>query len=158
MRPSEMTLLRKELAKVVAENRNLQKKISEIEGTLTKKNILLELEIDRLRLELAARDRRMETYENSDAASSTGSLYNAERAAFRKKMEKEDVQEDGPESNDEDKARKGPPVGHAGASHGNKAERTVTLHVRKCEGCGRGCISELPSKVKMVYDFAADGP
>ena len=87
-----MTLLRKELAKVVAENRNLQKKISEIEGTLTKKNILLELEIDRLRLELAARDRRMETYENSDAASSTGSLYNAERAAFRKKMEKEDVQ------------------------------------------------------------------
>ena len=53
MRPSEMALLRKELAKVVAENRNLQKKISEIEGTLTKKNILLELEIDRLRLELA---------------------------------------------------------------------------------------------------------
>ena len=40
MRPSEMALLRKELAKVVAENRNLQKKISEIEGTLTKKNIL----------------------------------------------------------------------------------------------------------------------
>ena len=105
MRPSEMALLRKELAKVVAENRNLQKKISEIEGTLTKKNILLELEIDRLRLELAARDRRMETYENSDAASSTGSLYNAERAAFRKKMEKEDVQEDGPEPKDEGKTR-----------------------------------------------------
>ena len=157
MRPSEMALLRKELAKVVAENRNLQKKISEIEGTLTKKNMLLELEIDRLRLELAARDRRMETYENSDASSSTGSLYNAERAAFRKKMEKEDVQEDGPEPKDEGKTRKGPPVGHAGASHGNKAERTVTLHVRKCEGCGRGRISELPSKVKMVYDFAADG-
>ena len=157
MRPSEMALLRKELAKVVAENRNLQKKISEIEGTLTKKNMLLELEIDRLRLELAARDRRMETYENSDASSSTGLLYNAERAAFRKKMEKEDVQEDGPEPKDEGKTRKGPPVGHAGASHGNKAERTVTLHVRKCEGCGRGRISELPSKVKMVYDFAADG-
>ena len=157
MRPSEMALLRKELAKVVAENRNLQKKISEIEGTLTKKNMLLELEIDRLRLELAARDRRMETYENSDASSSTGLLYNAERAAFRKKMEKEDVQEDGPEPKDEGKTRKGPSVGHAGASHGNKAERTVTLHVRKCEGCGRGCISELPSKVKMVYDFAADG-
>ena len=64
-------------------------------------------------------------------SSSTGSLYNAERAAFRKKMEKEDVQEDGPEPNDEDKARKGPPVGHAGASHGNKAERTVTLHVQQ---------------------------
>ena len=152
-----MALLRKELAKVVAENRNLQKKISEIEAMFTKKNILLELEIDRLRLELAARDRRMETYENSDASSSTGSLYNAERAAFRKKMEKEDVREDGPEPKDEDKTRRGPPAGHAGASHGNKAEMTVTLHVRKCEGCGRGHLSGLPSKVKMVYDFAVDG-
>ena len=49
-------------------------------------------------------------------------------------------------------------MGHAGASHGNKAERTVTLHVRKCEGVrARVHLSELPSKVKMVYDFAADG-
>ena len=151
-----MALLRKELVNVVAENRNLQKKISEIEATLTKKNTLLELENDRLRLELASRERRMETYENSDA-SSTGSLYNAERAAFRKKMEEGDVQQDGPEPNDEGKTRKGPPAGHTGASHGNKAERTVTLHVRKCEACGRGHLSGLPSKVKMVYDFAADG-
>ena len=157
MKPSETTLLRKELTKVVAENRNLQKKISEIEATLTKRNTLLELENDRLRLDLAARDRRMEAYENSDASSSTGSLYNAERAAFRKKMEKEDAQEDGPESNDEEKTRRGPPAGHAGASHGNKAERTVTLRVRKCKGCRRRCLSGLPPGVKMVYDFAADG-
>ena len=152
-----MALLRKELVNVVAENRNLQKKISEIEATLTKKNTLLELENDRLRLEIAARDRRMETYENSDAAASTGSLYDAERAAFRKKMEKEDAQEDGPEPNDEGKARKGPPSGHTGASHGNKAERTVTLRVRKCKECGRGHLSGLPPRVKMVDDFAADG-
>ena len=157
MRPSEMALLRKELATVVAENRNPQKKIFEIERTLTKKNILLELEIDRLRLELAARDRRMEAYENSDASPSTGSLYNAECAAFRKKMEEGDVQQDGPEPNDEDEARKGPPAGYAGASHGNKAERTVTLHVRKCGACGKRHLSGLPSKVKMMYDFTADG-
>ena len=115
------------------------------------------MENDRLRLELAASYRRMETYENSDASSSTGSLYNAERAAFRKKMEKEDVREGGPETNDEDKACRGPPAGHAGASHGNKAERTVTLHVRKCGACGTRHLSGLPPKVKMVYDFAADG-
>ena len=157
MKPSETTLLRKELTKVVAENRNLQKKISEIEATFTKRTTLLELENDRLRLELAARERRVETYENSDSPPSTGSLYNAERAAFRKKMEKEDAQGDGPEPNDEEKTRRGPPAGHAGASHGNKAERTVTLRVRKCKGCRRGRLSGLPPRVKMVYDFAADG-
>ena len=157
MKPSDITLLRKELVKVTTEYRNFQVKMSKLEASLTKRMMLLEMENDRLRLELAARERRMETYENSDASSSTDSLYNAERAAFRKKMEKEDAQEDGPESNDEDRARKGPPAGHAGVSHGNKAERTVTLHVRRCEACGRGCISGLPSKVKMVYDFAADG-
>ena len=157
MKPSEITLLRKELIKVTTEYRNFQNKMAKLESNLIRKNTLLELEIDRLRLELAAGYRRMETYENSNASSSTGSLYNAERAAFRKKMETEGTREDGPEPNDKDKARKGPPVGNAGASHGNKAERTVTLHVRKCERCGHGCISGLPSKVKMVYDFAADG-
>ena len=128
MKPSDITLLRKELAKAAAENRNLQKKIFEIEATPTKRNTLLELEDDCLRRELAARDMRMETYENSDAPlPSTGSLYNSERAAFRKKMEEGDMREDGPEPNGEYKTRKGPPAGHAGASHGNKAERTVTL-------------------------------
>ena len=67
MKPSDITLLRKELAKAAAENRNLQKKIFEIEATPTKRNTLLELEDDCLRRELAARDMRMETYENSDA-------------------------------------------------------------------------------------------
>ena len=67
MKPSDITLLRKELAKAVVGNRNLQKKIFEIEATPTKRNTLLELEDDCLRRELAARDMRMETYENSDA-------------------------------------------------------------------------------------------
>ena len=91
MKPSEITLLRKELVKVTTEYRNFQNKMTKLEASLTKRNTLLELEIDRLKLALAARDRRMETYENSDASSSTGSLYNAARAAFRKKMEKEDL-------------------------------------------------------------------
>ena len=39
MNPSETTLLRKELTKVVAENRNLQKQILEIKSTLTKRGV-----------------------------------------------------------------------------------------------------------------------
>lgn len=62
-----MSLLRKELVNVVAENKSLQRKIFEIDAMLTKKNTRLELEVDRLRLELAERDRRMEKYENSDS-------------------------------------------------------------------------------------------
>ena len=153
MKPSEITFLRKELVKVVAENKNLQKKIFEIKTTLIKRNALLELEDDRLRLEIAARDRRMETCENSDTPSSTDSLYNSERTAFRKKMEEEDMREDGPEPNGEDTARKGPPAGYADVSHGNKAERTVVLRVHKCEACGHRHLSGLPPRVKMVYDF-----
>ncbi len=53
-----------------------------LEAGLAKRIMLLEIENDRLRLELAERDRRMEKYENSDSPSSTGSLYNAERTAF----------------------------------------------------------------------------
>ena len=100
MRPSEVSLLRRELVKVTTEYRNSQKKMAELEAGLAKKIMLLEIENDRLRLELAERDRRMEKYENSDSPSSTGSLYNAERTAFRKRMEREDAdgQQDGPEN------------------------------------------------------------
>ena len=67
------------------------------------------MEIDLLRLDLAERDRRLEKYENSDSPSSKDSLYNAERAAFRKLMEREDAdgQQDGPESKDGDKIHRG---------------------------------------------------
>ncbi len=61
------------------------------------------------------------------------------------------------EPKDGDKTRRGPPAGHAGVSHGNKAERTVTLYARKCEACGRGHLFQLPPRIKMVYDFAVDG-
>ena len=63
MKLSEITLLRKELVKVTTEYRNFQNKMTKLEASLIKRNTLLELEVDRLKLELAARDRRMETYE-----------------------------------------------------------------------------------------------
>ena len=50
--------------------------------------------------------------------------------------------------------RRGPPAGHAGASHANKADRTVVLRVYRCGTCGRGHLSKLRPAVKMVYDFA----
>ena len=106
--------------------------MAELEAGLTKRIMLLEIENDLLRLELAERDRRMEKCENSNVPSSTDSLYNAERTAFRKRMEREDADEwqDGSEPKDEDTTCRRPPAGHAGVSHDNKAERTGTLHVR----------------------------
>ena len=54
--------------------------MAELEAGLAKRIMLLEIENDRLRLELAERDRRMEKYENSDSPSFTGSLYNRDYA------------------------------------------------------------------------------
>ena len=144
----------------------------------TKKVTLLEIEVDRLTLENTGYRRRLRKYENPNMSSSTDSLYNSDRAAFRKQMDmeakmepdgsngggpkegEEPEPEDGPESEGEgagDKARKGPPAGHAGASHKNRAERTESLPVRRCEKCGRGHLVRMPSIVKMVYDFPDDG-
>ena len=91
MSESETALLRKELAKVVAENRDWQMRVARFEAAFAKREEMLEAEIDRLRLEIAERDRRLARYENPNAPSSTDSLYNEERAAFRKRMEKEDA-------------------------------------------------------------------
>ena len=117
------------------------------------------MEIDLLRLDLAECNKRLEKYENSDSPSSRDSLYNAERAAFRKRMEREDAdgQQDGPEPKEGDKIHKGPPVGHAGISHGNKAERTVTLHVRKCTACRCRRLSHVSPLIKTVCDLQVTG-
>ena len=87
MSESETALLRKELAKVVAENRDWQMRVARLEAAFAKREEMLEAEIDRLRLEIAGRDRRLARYENPNAPSSTDSLYNEERAAFRNRPE-----------------------------------------------------------------------
>ena len=155
MSESETALLRKELARVVAENRDWQVRVARLEAAFAKKVEILETEIDRLRLENAGLNRRLARYENPHASSSTDSLYNEERAAFRKRMEKEERAgpDGGPEPEDGDSPRRGPPEGHAGTPHGNRAERTVTLRVDRCGICGRGHLAQLPPAIKMVYDF-----
>ena len=123
-------------------------RVARFEAAFAKREEVLKAEIDRLRLEIAERDRRLARYENPNAPSSTDSLYNEERAAFRKRMEKESEPgpEGGPEPEDGDSggtSRRGPPKGHAGKSHGNRAERTVTLLVSRCGKCGRGHLKQL---------------
>ena len=157
MSKSETALLREELTKVVAENRDWQMRMARLEDAFSKREEIFVAEIDRLRLEIAERDSRLAKYENPHTPSSTNSLYNEERAAFRKRMAEEDGREaEGgpePEGGDGGRPRRGPREGHAGKSHGNRAERTVTLHVSRCETCGRGHLSQLPPAIKLVYDF-----
>lgn len=130
----------------------------------------LEVENTRLKLELAERDRRLALYENSNAPSSAGSLHSAERDAFRKRMAMEggagqegkqaDAREGGAEPEGDLKGNtpgRGPPKGHAGASHGNKTEKTVTLRVCRCHKCGSRTVEQLPPRIKMIYDFPDDG-
>ena len=74
-------------------------RVARFEAAFVKSEEMPKAEIDRLRLEITERDRRLTKYEDPNALSSTDSLYNEERAAFRKRMEKEG--EPGPEGGHE---------------------------------------------------------
>lgn len=78
-RKSETALLREELARLAAENRELREIVSRLEATYGGRVAALEAENDRLRLEIDKRDRRMAKYENPHSKSSSGSLYNERR-------------------------------------------------------------------------------
>ena len=73
----------------------------------------------------------------------------------------EDGDGDGPEPNGDGRkagdgpSRRGPPAGHAGISHTNRADRTVMLRVCRCDTCGRGHLRKVPPVIKMAYDFAS---
>ena len=84
MSKSETALLREELAKVVAENRDWQMRMARLEAAFSKREEIFVAEIDRLRLENAELNRRLAMYENPNAPSSTNSLYNEERASSSK--------------------------------------------------------------------------
>ena len=78
-RKSETALLREELARLAAENRELREIVSRLEATYGGRVAALEAENDRLRLEIDKRDRRMAKYENPHSKPSSGSLYNERR-------------------------------------------------------------------------------
>ena len=164
-RKSETAPLRGELARLAIENRELHKMVSRLEAASNRRIAALEAEMDRMRLEMAEHDRRLAKYENAHVPSSIGSLYNERRVAFRKKMVEgvngDKDGRDGPEPGGDDgekaengPSRRGPPAGHVGASHQNRADRMVVLRVYRCGTCRRGHLRKLPPVVKMVYDFA----
>ena len=140
------------MRKAVTKTEELEKRMAVQRDEFTKKITHLTLESDRLKREnsflrkkLAERDGRLAFYENPHAPSSTNSMYNAERDAARK---------DGvvPKATKE-KRPPGPPKGHAGASHKNKATKTITLSVSVCGKCGSKSIRQLSPTVKLVNDF-----
>ena len=67
MSKSETALLREELAKVVAENRDWQMRMARLEAAFSKREEIFVAEIDRLRLENAELNRRLAMYENPNA-------------------------------------------------------------------------------------------
>ena len=82
--------------------------------------------------------------------------YNAERDKFRKSRAKKEHAGSAYGGADPEDGSKhhGPPKGHTGVSHNNKAERTVVQNVCRCSVCGGRSLQQISPKIKMVYDFA----
>ena len=165
MGDSETALLRREMAKMMAENRRLQDTVARMEAERDRMKAEFEEQIDLLMERIAEQDRRLARYENPNAPPSTDSIYNKERDAFRKRLAWEEewgAKEgagDGPEPKEgADGRRRGPPEGHEGASHGNRPSRRVRLRLYRCQNCGRGHLAYVSPVAKIVNDFpGADG-
>ena len=165
---SETALLRREMAKMVAENGRLQDEVVRVEAERDRIRADLEEKIDLLMEAIAEQDRRLAKYENPNAPSSTDSMYNAERGAFRKRLAEgegrgagsgagDDVgggAEGGPEPEGGAAGRRrGPPEGHEGASHGNRPSRRVRQRLYRCQNCGRGHLAYAAPVTRIANDF-----
>ena len=132
---SEMALLRREMAEIVSENRRLQDTIARMKAESDETRTALEGQIDLLMEAVAEKDRRLAKYENPNAPSSTDSMYNKERDAFRKRMAEEegwggdDGAKDGPEP-------EGDAAGASGPRGDTRARPTAT---GPRGGCGCAC-------------------
>ena len=160
MGDSETALLRREMAKMLAENRKLQDTVARMKAEHDRTRAGLEEQIDLLMETIAEQDRRLAKYENPNAPSSTDSMYNKERDAFRKRMAEEEGwgrdggAEGGPEPEGRSAGgRRGPPLGHEGASHGNRPSRKVWLRLYRCRNCGRGHLAYVAPVTRIVNDF-----
>ena len=160
MGDSETALLRREMAKMMAENRRLQDTIAQMKAERDRTRAGLEEQIDLLMERIAEQDRRLAKYENPNAPSSTDSIYNKERDAFRKRLAEDEGwgrdgdAEGGPEPEGRTAGRRrGPPEGHEGASHGNRASRRARLRLYRCRNCGRGHLAYAAPLTRIVNDF-----
>ena len=141
MTDSETVVLRKELCKALGKMEEQEKRITEQDKLIAEMGD-----------ENAMLKSRLAYYESSNMSSSTTSLYNSKRKKFRKrrgekisggpgeKVEVDDGDGDGGDG-DENKGKRGPPVGHAGASHHNAATHdTVRYMVNRNGACAtEGC-------------------
>ena len=152
MNKSDIMLLRQELREMARREEMRSIEMEELKNTLAMERIRFAHEIDSLKAELAERDRRLAVYENENMPSSTISMYNTERDNFRKRREEKIETEDGAETKKKDTVR-GPPKGHIGVSHNNKADNKITIYVNKCCKCGCQILKPVDPIVKMVYDF-----
>ena len=159
MTDSETAVLRKELRKALGTMEEQERRITELE----KSNAEKDEKIGMLESKLAY-------YESSNMSSSTTSLYNSKRKKFRKRRgekisggpgEKVEGGDGGDGGDGENKGRRGPPVGHAGASHHNAATHdTVRYMVDRdgaCpeEGCrwGVGPMEHLRYTSKLIAEL-----
>ena len=150
---SDIQILHEEIRRITTESDEFKDKS---EKAMTEKIRQLTLENDALKLQIAENNRRFAMHDSEHSQSSTNSTYNAERDKFRKsraKKEQAGSAYDGTDTEDVSKHR-GPPKGHTGVSHNNKAERTVVQNVYRCSTCGGRSLQQISPKIKMVYDFA----
>ncbi len=154
MGDSETALLRREMAKMMAEIKRLQDAVARVEAERDRIRAGLEEQIDLLMETIAEQDRRLAKYESPNAPSSTGSIYNAERDAFRKRLAEEEGDGGGPEPKESAAGRRsGPPEGHEGASHGNRPSRRERMRLYRCRNCGRGHLAYAAPVTRIVNDF-----
>lgn len=123
----------------------------------------LEDENRRMRDEIAGMRRKIAYYESENMSTSTPSAYNEARAKFRKRRGEDPKGGPGEKINREGATRGpngkriGPPVGHAGASHHNRAT-LPPLHYPLDDAasacCGKPLAAMRPA-CKLVYDLDA---
>ena len=136
MTDSETVVLRKELRKALGKMEEQEKRITEL------KKLIAEMGDENAMLKS-----KLAYYESSNMSSSTTSLYNSKRKKFRKRRGEKisggpgEKVEGGDGDGDGNKGKRGPPVGHAGASHHNAATHdTVRYMVNRNGACAtEGC-------------------
>ena len=164
----DSALLRKELRKIYHEIDLLRKENTELRSQVIQLKEEKASMIDKYESEIEYLARCLNYYENENAPSSPGSMYNAERKKFQKEealLDSESADNTTNEDNPSDKnntnmdlySRKaGPPQGHEGISHHNRSEYTKRYDVHRCANCGNEHVTVLRPVVQQMYDFDGD--
>ena len=165
----DSSLLRKELGKIYHEIDLLRKENTELRSQVIQLKEEKASMIDKYESEIEYLVRRLNYYENENAPSSTGSMYNAERKKFQKEealldsesADNNAANKDNPSAKnntnmDLNSRKAGPPKGHEGISHHNRSEYTKRYDVHRCANCGNKHVMVLRPVIRQMYDFDGD--